>query len=75
MNKNYDSDMPIGKIRRVKDFLPPPEVLFADEKIRITVYLSKSSVNYFKKQAQKHRTKYQRVIRELLDSYVMQHAA
>jgi len=77
MKKNHDSDMPVGKIRVVKDFLPPPEVLFVgvDEKVRVNIYLSKASIQYFKKQAQKHHTKYQKVIRELLDSYVMQHHA
>ena len=72
--KKSDSDMPVGKIRRIKDFLPPPEVLFSNEKVRVTVYLSKASVEYFKKQARKHHTKYQRMIRELVDRYASHHA-
>lgn len=75
MRKSHDSDMPIGRTKKVKDFLPPPEVLFADEKVRVTVYLSKSSVNYFKRQAQRHHTKYQRMIRELVDHYATAHHA
>ena len=73
MKKNYDPDMPVGKTRRVKDILPPPSELFEDEKVRVTVYLSKSSVNYFKKQARKYHTKYQRMIRELVDHYASNH--
>ena len=77
MKKNYDIDMPIGKVTVVKDFLPPPEVLFAGEKekVRVNIYLSKASIEYFKTQARKHHTKYQRVIRALLDQYVVRHVA
>jgi hypothetical protein len=32
--------------------------------------LSKSSVDFFKSEASKHQTQYQRMIRRLLDSYV-----
>lgn len=70
MNKHSHTDMPVGKIRKVRDFLPPPESLFADEKVRVTVYLSKQSVDFFKGQAIKYHTKYQRMIRRLLDQYV-----
>ncbi len=65
--------MPVGRTRVVKDFLPPPEILFADEKVRVTVYLSKSSVDYFKRAAHKYHTKYQRLIRELIDRYTLEH--
>ena len=67
--------MPIGKLQQVKDFLPAPEFLFSNnEKVRVTVYLSKFSLDYLKKQAQQHHTKYQRMVRELIDQYVSQHA-
>ena len=75
MKRTHDSDMPVGKVRRIPNVLPPPEELFAHEKVRVTVYLSKVSVDYFKKQAQKHHTKYQRMIRELVDHYASRHAA
>ena len=73
--KKYDPDFPVGKVTIIKDFLPPPEELFAHEKVRVTVYLSKTSVDYFKKLAQKRHTKYQRMIRELVDHYASRHAA
>ena len=60
----------IGKIKIVKDFLPKPEELILKEKnVKVTLNLSKSSVDYFKKVAAKHGSQYQKVIRSLLDKY------
>lgn len=68
--KAVDSNMPIGKLTRVKDFLPPPEQLaMPEDTIKVTLLLSKSSVKFFKRQATQHRTRYQRMIRELVDRY------
>lgn len=65
-----DPDMPVGALKRVKDFLPPPEeLIFPDDSVKVTLALSKSSVEFFKRQAKKHNTKYQRMIRELVDRY------
>lgn len=62
--------MPVGKLTRVKDFLPPPSRLVARaETAKVTLALKKSSVDFFKHQAKKSHTKYQRMIRELLDRY------
>jgi predicted DNA binding CopG/RHH family protein len=38
--------------------------------VKVTLALSKSSVEFFKSEASKHHTQYQRMIRRLLDSYV-----
>ena len=35
--------------------------------------LSKGSVAFFKREARKHRTQYQKIIRRLLDLYAAQH--
>ena len=60
----------MGDLRVVKDFLPPPDQLvLKDENVKITISLKKSSVEFFKREAQKHRTSYQRMIRELIDWY------
>ncbi len=65
------TDEPLGKIKIVKDFLPAPEdLVFKDDPIKITLSLSKSSVSFFKDQAKRHRTQYQKMIRRLLDFYV-----
>jgi hypothetical protein len=68
------TDEPIGKIKIVPDFLPTPEELaFREEGVKVTLALSKRSVDFFKSEATKHHTQYQRMIRRLLDSYVETH--
>jgi predicted DNA binding CopG/RHH family protein len=65
---------PLGKVEVIADFLPPPsELAFREESIKVTLALSKSSVDFFKQEASKHHTQYQRMIRRLLDSYVEAH--
>lgn len=64
------TDEPLGKVKIVADFLPRPDDLVTkDETIKITLSLSKSSVEYFKYMAKKHHTQYQKMIRNLLDRY------
>lgn len=71
MKKKIDLDMPIGKLTRVKDFLPSPEELMAEEeKVKVTMYLKKTNVDTLKNMAKKSHTKYQRIIRELVSRYV-----
>ena len=67
---------PMGKLRVIKDFLPSPDqIVFKEEPIKVTMTLSKSSVQFFKKTAQRHHAPYQKIIRTLLDTYVAQYAA
>lgn len=69
------TDEPIGKSRRVKDFLPPPEELVLKENnTKVTISLSHRSIEFFKKEAKKHHTQYQKMIRNLLDEYVDRHS-
>lgn len=69
-NKDSDWEMPIGKLTEIPNFLPPPaELAVPDDTVKITISLRKESVDFFKRQAAKHHTKYQRMIRELLDRY------
>ncbi len=64
------SDEPIGKVKAVSDFLPSPEELvLKDETVKVTISLSKASVEFFKKEAKKYNTQYQKMIRRLLDEY------
>src|SRR3972149_3114771 len=66
---------PLGKLEVVSDFLPSPEdLVFRDDGVKVTLALSKRSVEFFKTQAQKHNTQYQRMIRRLLDAYAEHHA-
>jgi predicted DNA binding CopG/RHH family protein len=74
--KKTDMDMPVGKLTRVRDFLPPPEKLVMPQKtVKVTIMLNKSSVDFFKNQANKHRAKYQKMIRNLIDQYAMHYAS
>jgi predicted DNA binding CopG/RHH family protein len=61
---------PMGKVRVVSDFLPSPEELvLKDETVKVTISLSKTSVEFFKSEAKKYNTQYQKMIRRLLDEY------
>jgi predicted DNA binding CopG/RHH family protein len=61
---------PIGKVKVIADFLPSPDQLtLKEETVKVTLSLSKSSVDYFKSLAEKKHTKYQKMIRILLDKY------
>lgn len=74
--KVFDRNMPIGTLTRARDFLPPPSQLVAEEQTtKITIALKKSSVDFFRHEAKRHHTKYQRMIRELLDWYASQYQA
>jgi predicted DNA binding CopG/RHH family protein len=42
--------------------------------VKVTLLLSKDSVSYFKKEAEKFHTPYQPMIRALLDKYTQHHA-
>lgn len=65
------TDEPMGNLRVIPDFLPTPEELaFREETVKVTIILSKKSVDFFKSEASKHHTPYQRMIRQLLDAFV-----
>jgi len=65
------TDEPMGELEFLVDFLPSPsELAFREDGVKVTLSLSKSSVDFFKSEAAKHQTQYQRMIRRLLDSYV-----
>ena len=64
------TDEVLGPLKVVPDFLPPPEELaFSEETVKVTITLSRASVDFFKRQAKKHHTRYQQMIRRLLDLY------
>ena len=73
-NKTIYTNEPLGDIEVIRDFLlPPSELAFREEGVKVTLALSKSSVDFLKREASKHHTQYQRMIRRLLDSYVAAH--
>ena len=68
------TDEPIGEIKIIEDFLPSPEELtLKEENIKVTISLTKESIEFFKAEAKKHQTQYQKMIRNLLDFYAQSH--
>ncbi len=76
MNRKTEyTDEPM-EARVIRDFLPSPDQLvLKDEKIKVTISLSKKSVAFFKAEAKKNGTNYQKMIRNLLDMYATQYSS
>ena len=77
MSKHKDNgytDEPLGNVRVIDDFVPRPEdLVFKEENVKVTLELSRRSVEFFKREAKKHHTQYQKMIRRLLDLYAERH--
>lgn len=60
----------IGRLRVIEDFLPSPDALVPrEDQVKVTLSLSRRSVDFFKREAKKHHVPYQRMIRSLVDMY------
>ncbi len=60
----------IGDLHPITDTLPPPDQLVPrDDTVKVTLALSRRSVEFFKREAAKHHVPYQRMIRALVDEY------
>ncbi len=60
----------IGRVRVIDDFLPAPaEFVPREESVKVTLSLSRRSLDFFKREAKKRRVPYQRMIRALVDTY------
>jgi hypothetical protein len=67
---------PLGRLKVVEDFLPPPEMLVLKEDgVKVTLSLSKQSVAFFKSRAARSKVPYQKMIRNLLDSYAQRYGS
>jgi len=54
----------------VTDFLPPPnELVRKEEQVKVTINLSKRSIEFFKRVAADEGVPYQSMIKSLLDRY------
>ena len=54
------------------DFLPSPaELARAERKVKITIALSGDSLEYFQNEADRYQISYQKMIRRILDDYVL----
>ena len=70
------SDEALNELKLVSDFLPTPrELSVRNRNTKITISLSTESINFFKDQANQHDMQYQKMIRQLLDDYVIQQKA
>lgn len=68
-NRKY-TDERLGRIEVVEDFLPPPaQLVLKEDGVKVTISLSRRSVDFFKAHAAQSKVPYQRMIRTLLDSY------
>jgi predicted DNA binding CopG/RHH family protein len=68
--KGKYTDEPIGQVKIIDDFLPRPrDLVLREETEKVTISLTKSSLEFFKHEAEKYHTKYQTMIRALLDQY------
>ena len=69
-NTTPDPAEPIGNVTIVEDFLPPPEQLVPKKNtVRVTMEFTKESIEFFKREAQRHNASYQAMIRNLVDIY------
>lgn len=54
----------------IRDFLPPPDKLvFKEPQVKVTLTLSKRSIDFFKAHAKKEKVPYQAMIRSVVDLY------
>jgi predicted DNA binding CopG/RHH family protein len=65
----------IGRVRVVGDFLPAPaDLVPREDNVKVTLSLSRRSLDFFKREARKRRVPYQRMIRALVDTYAERRA-
>ncbi len=65
----------IARFRVIEDFLPPPaELVPREDNVKVTLSLSRRSLDFFKREARKRRVPYQRMIRALVDTYAERQA-
>jgi predicted DNA binding CopG/RHH family protein len=69
-----DGPRSLTNAKAIEDIFPRPEdLLLEDETIRVSINLTRNTVEAFKRFASEHDTKYQRVIRRLLDEFAARH--
>jgi predicted DNA binding CopG/RHH family protein len=57
-------------VRVIEGFLPAPDQLVPrEDSVKVTLSLSRRSLEFFKREAKKQRVPYQRMIRALVDLY------
>ena len=65
------TDELLSTVRVISDFLPSPsELAFREERVKVTLALSKKIVEFIKAEASRYHMQYQHMICRLLDAYV-----
>ena len=65
----------IGEVEMVQDFLPHPKnLVLKNDAVKVTLSLSKKSIDFFKAQAHIHHVPYQRMIKSLIDEYTAKYS-
>jgi hypothetical protein len=65
-----------GRAGVVEDFLPAPEdLVLREDNVKVTLSLSRRSLDFFKREARKRHVPYQRMIRALVDTYAERQAS
>ena len=65
----------VGKLRRVKDELPSPDELAGVKtQTKITLSLDDDALAFFKREASRRKSSYQRMIRNLVSAYARAHS-
>jgi predicted DNA binding CopG/RHH family protein len=60
----------ISRVKVIEDFLPSPaELVLQEDNEKVTLALSRRSLEFFRREAKKRRVPYQRMIRALVDVY------
>jgi hypothetical protein len=72
--KKYEEFVPEGELIEIPDFLPPPHMLVLPKQrtVKVTLSLTKESIDFFKMQAKRNHVKYQQMIRQVVDIYAQQ---
>jgi predicted DNA binding CopG/RHH family protein len=67
----------VGELRRIPDDLPSPEELAGEmvKRTKVTLELDDDALAFFKREANRRKTSYQRMIRNLVRSYARAAAA
>ena len=69
-NKIKYTNGEIEKVEIINDFLPAPQdLVLKNDSMKITISLSKDSIDFFKSQASILHIPYQKIIKTLLDKY------
>jgi len=70
-DKHKYTNEPMGRLKIMPDFLPPPDQLvLREDAVKVTLTLSSRSVDFFKAHAAREKVPYQKMIRSVLDGYV-----